>query len=80
MNKQNLLHSFLFFLFIFLFFSPSSTFLIEGVLGSKNLFRKKLTGAPQKLGVDPFLDPVSHFGAPWRPFWIFEVLIEGMVK
>ena len=35
-------HYFLFFLFSFFFFfffsSPSSTFLIEGVLGSKNLF------------------------------------------
>ena len=28
--------------FAFLFFTPSSTFLIEGVLGSKNLFSKNL--------------------------------------
>ena len=21
-----------------------------------------------------------HFGAPWRVFWIFEVLIEGMIE
>ena len=27
----------------------------------------------------PFPDPVGHFGAPWRPFWIFEVLVEGMI-
>ena len=32
------------------------------------------------LRVDPFPDPVGHFGAPWWPFWIFEVLIEGMVE
>ena len=38
----------------------------------------RLSVAPQNLGVDPFPDPVSHFGAPWQPFWIFEVLIEGM--
>ena len=32
------------------------------------------------LGLDPFPDPVGHFEAPWWPFWIFEVLIEGMVE
>ena len=39
-----------------------------------------LTGAPKNPGVDPFPDPVGHFGAPWWPFWIFEVVIEGMIK
>ena len=55
------------------FFPPSSTFFIEEVLGSKNLFGK-LTGAPKNLGVDTFPDPVGHFGAPWWPFWISRVL------
>ena len=32
------------------------------------------------LGLDPFPDPVGHFGAPWWPFWIFEVLKEGMME
>ena len=32
------------------------------------------------LGLEPFPDPVGHFEAPWWPFWIFEVLIEGMVE
>ena len=27
-----------------------------------------------------YLDPVGHFEAPWWPFWIFEVLIEGMIE
>ena len=27
------------------------------------------------LGLDPFPDPVGHFGAPWRPFWISRPLI-----
>ena len=27
------------------------------------------------LGLDPFPDPVGHFGAPWRPLWIFRPLI-----
>ena len=35
-------------------------------------------GASEILGEDPFPDPVSHFGAPWQPFWIFQALIEGM--
>ena len=46
----------------------------------KKLILRKLMGAPKDLGVDPFPDPVGHFGAPWRPFWIFEVLIEGMIE
>ena len=48
------------YIIFFPFFFPSSTFLIEGALGSKNLFRE--------------------FWAPRRPFWIFEVLIEGMIE
>ena len=35
-TKNNIL----LFLFLFFFFSPASTFLIEGVLGCKNLFRE----------------------------------------
>ena len=41
---------------------------------------QKMTGARKNLGVDHFPDPVGHFEAPWQPFWIFEVLIEGMMK
>ena len=26
------------------------------------------------LGEDTFPDPVSHFGAPWRPFWILQTV------
>ena len=36
--------------------------------------------APKNLGVDTFPDPVVHFGAPWWPFWIFEVPIEEIIK
>ena len=25
-------------------------------------------------GVDTFPDPVGHFEAPWRPFWILQVV------
>ena len=32
------------------------------------------------LGLDPFPDPVGHFEAPWWPFYIFEVLKEGMIE
>ena len=24
------------------------------------------------VGLNPFPDPVSHFLAPWRPFWILQ--------
>ena len=41
----------------------------------KKLIQQKLTGAPNNLGLDPFPDPVGHFGAPWRPFWISRPLI-----
>ena len=29
---------------------------------------------PKTLGVDTFPDPVGHFGAPWRPFWILQLV------
>ena len=45
----------------------------------KKLILQKLTGAPKNLGIDHYTDPGGHFGSPWRPFWIFEVLIEGMM-
>ena len=35
------------FFFFFLFFSPLSTFLIEGVLGSKNLFSESCLDRPK---------------------------------
>ena len=37
-------------------------------------------GAPKDLQVHHFLDPIGNFGGHWRPFWIFEVLIEGMIE
>ena len=33
----------------------------------------KLTWAPKNLGAH-FPDPVVHFGAPWRPFWILQAV------
>ena len=45
----------------------------------KKLIYLKLMGMPKNLGVDLFPDPVGHFGAPWQPFWIFEVFIEGII-
>ena len=35
-------------------------------------------GVPKNLVIHPLPDHVSHFGAPWRIFWIFEVLLEGV--
>ena len=39
-----------------------------------------MTGAPKNLGVNPFADTVGNFEAFCRPFWIFEVIIEGMIE
>ena len=36
--------------------------------------KRKLTGAPKNLGADPFPDPVSHYGAPWRPIGILQMV------
>ena len=35
---------------------------------------------PKNLGVNTIPDPIGHFGAPWQLFWIFEVLIGGMIE
>ena len=43
----------------------------------------KVDGSVQKprgTPVHPFPDPVGHFVTPWWPFWIFEVLTEGMIE
>ena len=40
----------------------------------KKLILRKLTGTPKNLGVDTFPDPLCHFGAPWRPFWILQAV------
>ena len=54
----------------FLVYSPVfppqlSTFIIKGVLKSKNLFSESCLERPNLgVGVDTFPDPVSYFGAP----------------
>ena len=35
---------------------------------------QKLLRTPKNLGVDTFPDPLCHFGAPWRPFWILQAV------
>ena len=35
---------------------------------------QKLLRTPKNLGVDTFPDPVRHFGSPWRPFWVLQVV------
>ena len=32
--------------------------------------KPKSTGAPKNLWVDPFPDPIGHFGVPWQPFFL----------
>ena len=49
------------FLFFPVFFPPSWPFLIEGVLGSKNLFSESWSELPKTWG--------RHLSRPRRPFW-----------
>ena len=51
------------------FFSPSTAVQI------KILILQKLFGVLRNLGFDPFPEPVGYFWAPWRPFWILQVVI-----
>ena len=40
----------------------------------KKLILRKLPRMPKNLRVDTFPDPVGHFGAPWRPYWILQAV------
>ena len=50
------------------FFFPSSTFLIEGALGSKNLFSKSCLECPKTYGLTPFQFPSAILGPPGSHF------------
>ena len=69
-------HSFLH--FHFSTSSPSQPILIEWLLWKTYLI--KVDRSAKNWKTNPIPDPISHFVAPWRPFWIIEVLIEGMIK
>ena len=49
------------------FLSSVATFSHRRSARIKNLFSLNL-------GVDTFPDPLIHFGAPWRPFWILQAV------
>ena len=68
------------FFFIFQFFFSVATFSYRRSARIQKLIWQKWLEMANNLGLDPFPEPVGHFGAPWRPFWIFEVLIEGMME
>merc|ERR1711954_400716 len=59
------------------FFFSVATFSHRRSARIKKLILRKLTGSPKNLGVDTFPDPLRHFGAPWRPFWILQVVRRG---
>ena len=40
----------------------------------------KVDKSAQKSRGRPILDPIDHFRVPWRPFWNFEFLIEGVIE
>ena len=66
-------HSYLFFSFSS---SPSQSQSHGTAPPFKKLILQKLMVAPKK----PFPDTLGHFGSPWQPFWIFEVLMEEMIE
>ena len=55
---------------VFLFFLRHLYFSKKEFLNQKT----HLIGAPKTLRLDPFSDPVGHFGAPWWSFWILQTL------
>ena len=66
-------HHYLFF-FHFPFFFSVATFSHRRSARIKKLIQRKLLRMPKNLGVDTFPDPVAHFGAPWQPYWILQVV------
>ena len=64
------------------FFHFSSSFLCHSLFSYMECSDQKSCFAkvPKTVGLHLFPDPVGHFGAPWRPFQIFEVLEEGMIE
>ena len=61
-------HHYFLFLFSVVYFSHRRSALI------KKLILRKLLRLPKNLGVDTFPDPVGHFGAHWRPFWVLQAV------
>ena len=68
------------FFFFFSFFFSVATFSHRRNARIKKLIQRKWLEMANNLGLDPFPDPIGHFGAPWRPFWIFQDLLEGMME
>ena len=67
-EESGLLFSLFFFSLLPLLYSVT-TFSHRRSAQVQNTYLAKVDGGT-------FPDPVSNFGAPWRPFWIFEVLEE----
>ena len=65
---------------IFTILPPPFFLLCCDLFSQKDWSDQKLLRTTKNLGVDTFPDLVGHFGAPWQPFWIFEVLKEGVIK
>ena len=57
-----------------LFFSSVATFSHKRSARIKKLIQQKLIRAPKTLEAETFPDSVGHLWAPYRPFWIFQVM------
>ena len=60
---------------IIIFFPSVAIFSHRMSARIEKLILQKQFGAANNLGLDPFPDPVSHFGAPWRLFRVWRYLI-----
>ena len=58
------------------FFFSVATFSHRRSAWIKKLIQPKWLEMAKNLGFDPFPDPVGHFWATWRPFWIQQAVSE----
>ena len=54
---------------------PESGVNLRGLVpGTRVDWIGKLLKMANNLGLDPFPDPIGHFGGSWQPFWILQVV------
>ena len=66
---------YLFFIYFFSCFFSVVYFSHRRSARIKKLILQKWLEMANDLGLDPFPDYVGRFGAPWRPFWILQVVL-----
>ena len=64
----------MFFFCQFVFSTPSSNFLIEGVLNAKKLVQQKITGIKKNLRIEHIQNPVIPFWVPVTAIVILQIV------